>query len=54
MRRRRVWWRRHLSWIAGFPWPARVVIVLGELAIRYLASGFGIRLGLALSCLIAR
>src|SRR5216684_54851 len=45
MRRRRFWWRRHIDWIASFAWPARIVIVLGYIAVCYLTVVFGLWLG---------
>ncbi len=53
MRRRRFWWRRHIDWIASFAWPARIVIVLGYIAVCYLTVVFGLWLGVALYYLIA-
>jgi hypothetical protein len=41
--------RRHLEWIGRHEWPARIVIVTGEVALIYLALVFGLLIGVGLS-----
>lgn len=48
MRRKLSTWSRHAAWLCKHQWPARVVIVTGEVALAYLAFIFGILLGAGL------
>ena len=41
-------WRRHAAWIRRHQWPARVVIVLGEITAAYLCLIGGMVVGLVL------
>lgn len=50
--REQVWWRRHLRWIARWPRPLRVIIVLFELAAVYTLFVVGLTLGVAVRALI--
>jgi hypothetical protein len=47
-RRHLEWISRHVRWLATFAWPARMVIVLGEIAVAYLCLLFGLLVGAAL------
>jgi hypothetical protein len=37
--------RRHLEWIGQHEWPARIVIVVGEITLAYLCLVFGMLVG---------
>jgi hypothetical protein len=41
--------RRHIEWIGRHEWPARVVIVLGEIALAYVCFVFGLLVGAGVS-----
>lgn len=47
LRKRDRWWRKHLAWLGRWPLPARVVLVLLEVTVCYLALVFGGLFGLA-------
>jgi hypothetical protein len=38
-------WHRHARWITSFSWPERLIIIIGEIAVAYLASVFGLLVG---------
>jgi hypothetical protein len=50
--RENVWWRRHLRWIAKWPVPPRIVIVLFEVTLAYTLLIFGLTLGVALRAIL--
>jgi len=41
-------WRRHARWLRSHQWPARVVIVLMEITVAYIAFVLGIVVGAGL------
>jgi hypothetical protein len=41
-------WHRHARWLATFTWPERLVIIIGEIAVAYLAFVFGLLVGVGL------
>ena len=41
-------WHRHARWLRSHHWSARLVIVIGEVAVAYLALVFGLLVGAGL------
>jgi hypothetical protein len=41
--------RRHIAWIGQQEWPARIVIILGEITLVYLVLVFGMLFGAGFS-----
>jgi hypothetical protein len=37
--------RRHIAWIGRHQWPARIVIVVGEITLAYIALVLGLLIG---------